>query len=914
MATEKQDESQVGLPAGTKIGKYEVLQRLAIGGQAIVYKCRDGLLDRLVAIKQMSSSLAEDPKFLDRFRKEAQILARLSARQPNIVGVHDVIEDEKGLFLVMEYVEGQSLEQVLQAGGTLDARAGVQVLWRLAAALNDVHVNGYIHRDIKPANVILQAGLRPKIMDFGVAASSSGQTSMVLGTTKYMAPELFEGQNVDGRCDMYSLGMMMYELLLGRERFNEVFAEIVRDRHSERLRWMKWHSNESVKAPALAELNPEIPQSLSHIVAKMMAKDPGGRYGSMEDLGRAIKMAFSPKAKAGGARGAAKAGGAAGAAGKQIELEDSGVIQSPEPANGDTQLPAAPDTAPIPKASMSLTTKLILLGIIVASVAGTFVALWVSSTAEEKRQRRTADELYDAGYELYNQRQYDKALEKFRQAAQYSQTPGGRKAIVMGQMAHAWRALKSGDHVEASNRQEKARQAVNDIQRTEPADSDLYKWSEVAAKTVRDFGDEQYHVRRFQDTYLQAKTYVMEGKLDQAQETLAKTSSALLPPDQKARFDELKSRINQERIALRFEQASDQARNAFQQGLDQLNSGAYAAAARQLARAQTAYNDLRRVIQSDRNAGGSITQADWQRALDHVDDRLAQIQTDLAYARAMARAESARVDRRRADQLAALKQAKAVKDTPEVNRRIDELEVEVLREEALALRDAGKTMAAIRALRNVLDKAPDDEVARKALDALISAEQFHAMREAGDKAAAAGDYPAALDAYLSAAEIRATPELQARIANARFEIQWAKAQQLLGQGQYDKARQAFDAAVQHVPEQAARVQAVQARIDRLQRYEQLMTQGRQLLEESNWSEAREKFEAAGEVLPARKDQAETWASTAICRNYIERARASIQAEDVRAARGYLRMAEDSARFEEDKKAIGQLLDSLTDQT
>jgi serine/threonine protein kinase len=911
MATDKQDESQVGLPTGTKIGKYEVLERLAIGGQAIVYKCRDELLDRLVAVKQMSSSLAEDPKFLERFRKEAQILARLSSRQPNIVGVHDVIEDEKGLFLVMEYVEGQSLEQVLQAGGTLDARAGVQVLWRLAAALNDVHINGYIHRDIKPANVILQSGLRPKIMDFGVAASSSGQTSMVLGTTKYMAPELFEGQDVDGRCDMYSLGVMMYELLLGRERFNEVFAEIVRDRHSERLRWMKWHSNESVKAPALAELNPEIPQSLSHIVAKMMAKDPAGRYGSMEDLGRAIKMAFSPKAKAGGARAE---GGAGGPAGKQIELEDSGVIQSPEGPNGEAHLPAAPETAPIPKASMSLTTKLILLGIIVASVAGTFVALWLRSTAEEKRQRRTAAELYEAGYELYNQRQYDKALDKFRQAAEFSPTPGARKAVVMGQMAHAWRALKSGEYKEAANRQEKARQAVNDIQRTEPADSDLYKWSEVAAKTVRDFGDEQYHVRRFQDTYLQAKTYVMEGKLDQAQETLAKTSSTLLPPDQKARFDELKSRINQERIALRFEQASDQARNAFQQGRDQLDSGAYAAAARQLARAQTAYNDLRRVIQSDRNAGGSITQSDWQQALDRVDDRLAQIQTDLSYARAMAKAESARLDRRRADQLAALKQAKAVKDTPEVNRRIKALEVEVLREEALALRDAGKTTAAIRALRNVLDKAPDDAEARRALDDLMSAERFKAMRDAGDKAAAAGDFAAALDAYLSAAEIRATPELQSRIANARFEIQWAEAQQLLDEGQYDQARKAFDAAVQHVPEQAARVQAVKARIDRLQRYEQLMTQGRQLLEESNWSEAREKFQAAGEVLPARQEQADTWASTAVCRNYIQRARASIQAEDFPAARGYLRLAADSARFEEDKKAIGQLLESLTDQT
>ena len=183
-----QASAGVGLPAGTKVGKYEVKERLGMGGQAIIYKCYDSILDRYVAIKQISPHLAEDPKFLKRFRREAQILARLGAEQPAIVTLHDVVEDERGLFIVMEYVEGHSLETILASNDEpIEPKAVLQILFRLAAALYDVHAAGIIHRDIKPGNIIIQEGLRPKITDFGVAASITGQTSMVMGTTKYMA-------------------------------------------------------------------------------------------------------------------------------------------------------------------------------------------------------------------------------------------------------------------------------------------------------------------------------------------------------------------------------------------------------------------------------------------------------------------------------------------------------------------------------------------------------------------------------------------------------------------------------------------------------------------------------------------------------------------------------------------------------
>ncbi|MFW5839911.1 MAG: hypothetical protein ACOCZE_04950, partial [Planctomycetota bacterium] len=486
-------------------------------------------------------------------------------------------------------------------------------------------------------------------------------------------------------------------------------------------------------------------------------------------------------------------------------------------------------------------------------------------------------------------------------------------ALVMGHMSHAWIALRDGDYRAASERQERARQAVNAIQREAANDSDLYKWSEMAAKTVREFGDEQYHVRRFQDTYLQAESYVMQGQLDAAQSELEKLSPTLLPPEQKTKYEALAQRIELERIAARVAQANQRADRAFQQGQQQLDSGAFSAAAEKLLAAQSAYQDLQQIIESDRSAAQHLPEADFQTAMQQVRSRLDRIDLDLRYARAMARAETARINGDRSSQLAALKEAQALKNPPQVADRIERLEVDVMREDALAMLQAGRTNDAIEALREVLQRDPDDAVAREALESLRTAGQFQAMMDAGDRSAAQGDYAAALNHYLRASEIQATDDLNARIANARFEIQWAKAQALLAENDYAEARKAFDAALEHDSAQAPRVETIKARIDRLERFEQLMAEGKEMLSQGQWTQAREKFETAGEALPQNQEEAEKWSSTAICRNYISRARDAFEAEDLPAARGYLRVAGDSARFEEDRRTIANLLQQLPSQ-
>ncbi|KKK98801.1 hypothetical protein LCGC14_2639130, partial [marine sediment metagenome] len=352
MVMDESKEPTVGLPAGTKVGKYEIRQKLALGGQAIVYKGYDSSLDRFVAIKQISTHLAEDPKFIDRFRNEAQILAKLGTENPAIISIHELVVQPDGLFIVMEYVDGQSLEELMsQTPGPLDSNLALQVLWRVSAGLHAAHLAGIIHRDIKPSNIIIGEGGRVKIADFGVAATTSGQTSMVLGTTKYMAPEIFAGETIDGRADMYSLGFIAYEMLIGREKFNEIFADVVRDRHSEAFRWMKWHGNSSVTAPPIKEINPEILELLSDIVEMMMAKKADARFETMETLGRLLKQHFSTRGRE--------------LQGEPIQLihPDAGVEES-KPAPGvEVAKPVGPfalPTAPLPRRRLSVRSWVII--------------------------------------------------------------------------------------------------------------------------------------------------------------------------------------------------------------------------------------------------------------------------------------------------------------------------------------------------------------------------------------------------------------------------------------------------------------------------------------------------------------------------------------------------------------------------
>ncbi len=258
-------------------GRYELHRRLARGGMAEVFLARDQLLDRPVAVKVLFQEFAADPSFVERFRREAQAAANLS--HPNIVGVYDWGREGSTYYIVMEYVEGRSLSDVIRNEGPLSPSRVAEIASDVAAALGFAHKGDVVHRDMKSGNVIVSPTGQVKVADFGIATAISGgaqagltQTGAVMGTATYFSPEQAQGKPLDGRSDLYSLGVVMYEMLTGRPPFAGDNPVSIAYKHVQEM------------PEPIAALRPGVPMALQAITAKLLNKDPELRYPTAADL------------------------------------------------------------------------------------------------------------------------------------------------------------------------------------------------------------------------------------------------------------------------------------------------------------------------------------------------------------------------------------------------------------------------------------------------------------------------------------------------------------------------------------------------------------------------------------------------------------------------------------------------------
>ena len=262
--------------------RYQLRNQIARGGMTDVFLGQDTLLSRPVAIKRLFPEFATDPSFVERFRREATAAANLN--HPNIVAVYDWGSAEGTYYIVMEYIEGNSLAELLRSGGPLAPERAAGIAMDMAEALGFAHSNGVIHRDVKPGNVLLSPDGQVKVTDFGIAIVAFGgaesnltQTGAVMGTATYFSPEQAQGRPLDHRSDLYSLGIVLYEMLCGRPPFTGDTSVAVAYKHVQQA------------VPSPSSLGVVLPESLEAIAMKLLAKNPAERYPTAKDLTRDLQ-------------------------------------------------------------------------------------------------------------------------------------------------------------------------------------------------------------------------------------------------------------------------------------------------------------------------------------------------------------------------------------------------------------------------------------------------------------------------------------------------------------------------------------------------------------------------------------------------------------------------------------------------
>lgn len=260
------------------LNRYELLEKIGEGGMGSVYKAKCHVLNRFVAVKILKEELSNDEEFVSRFKREATSIAKLSHQ--NIVNVYDVCAENDVNFIVMEYIDGKTLKQIIKEDGRLNSVKTLDIVFQIAKALSCAHTNGIIHRDIKPDNIMITQDKMVKVMDFGIAKVADSRTvtnsNKIMGTAHYFSPEQAKGSYVDCRTDIYSLGIVMYEMVTGKVPYNAESAITI----------AMMHIQGSITAPK--EIFTDIPENINQVILRAMQKEPIKRYQTAKEMSEVI--------------------------------------------------------------------------------------------------------------------------------------------------------------------------------------------------------------------------------------------------------------------------------------------------------------------------------------------------------------------------------------------------------------------------------------------------------------------------------------------------------------------------------------------------------------------------------------------------------------------------------------------------
>jgi tetratricopeptide (TPR) repeat protein/tRNA A-37 threonylcarbamoyl transferase component Bud32 len=791
--------------AGDKVDNYTIMEQVGSGGTAIVFRGHDHVLNRDVAIKQIVVPQGEEgDEIRQRARAESAIHKRVASSDPKLLVQYiDTINEPRGIFLISEYVDGPSLEWILQQETKpMDQRQALGIIAATTKALDALHKGGVVHRDLKPSNILMPREGGLKLADFGLAAIVAEQQTLDLGSVRYMSPEILQGEPATAKSDLYSLGIVAYEMLAGRENFNSAFRTILRDQRNQSMRWVKWHTNVRAKVTPLDQLVDGIPPSLSQLVARMMEKDPARRVGSCEELLEAIRMHFAQQGQG------------------QESTPGPHAAMAPPQIDDESQTAAVPQKSKLP---------MILGGTLVVwllAIGAFFV--WQNNERKAAEAKATIALINDieAADDMIGSLQYEDAIKAFdsipkKHASLFD--PNNRRGrddlVEAGSLkAQSLLAAQRGDFVAAHDKALAYEQLMNKMQAMpDNIETDLGRRD--ATDLVEDYAAQS----AFQQQTADIDELFNQGKLDEAIIAIRQLKSVLgtsVSDDQLSQIEAFERRhtlmIGDQRVAKLVQEAMKlEADGELKEAIDVLET-------------------------EIENAGDSVSKS--------VTDLAAQYNKRLQIVELKEELAEAEKGDDLEEILAAIRRVQDVQPTQAGKVRIEKIEIQLLLIDAQEALDDGRPGGAESILRDVLERDPGNIEAEQMLASLKDARMKIEFERKGDALIAQGKYQEAIAMYQNA--LKHGPDsdgsINAKIKNASGQVHLTAAEEALEAGDIVAAQDRLDKAGNDLGKTDA-VLDLQDEIDELREYTLMINEGDAFFEKNEFGKAKSKYIAAKQI-------------------------------------------------------------------
>jgi serine/threonine protein kinase/tetratricopeptide (TPR) repeat protein len=735
------------LQPGDTLGTYRIAQTLGESEASILWRAQDTATGADMVIRQLipGSPAARERMFLERCDREVQKQQALAGQVRRVVLLKELVDDPRGAFLATDFVGGASVGQLLDSRpDPFDLVRGLRIVHATAKVLDQLHENGMIHGGLRPSNIILRLSGGVQVCDVGITALIAEQEALNPTAARYMAPELFHGVAGDARSDIYSLGMIAYEMLAGRGAFEHVFGAVLGDRRSSAMRWMKWHTNARVQPAALHEVNPRVPVRLSDLISRMMAKDRTKRIASAGQLLEAIQRHFGQDAI--------------------IKAEASPDAFTPSGAQIKATGPG--DTTELPPPNKKPMIIAIAALVVVVLTSGIWLTVSTIKSQDFKQRRAlTVDALADAD-RAYTAGRFDEALSLYEVQSRAWPEDGdalGLHGQAGALLAQAQLDLAAGDYTAARGR-------LSDLDRmAEAGPSDR--------QAVKSLTDEVTRREAFEKSIETVRAHLDAGEYAQARNVIRETQRTGLTDTESQTLVDLQVRID-----ARLE--SEQVDEALARADELADEGNLAGAINHL-------TGLKRRLSSPR-----------------IDDRIKALALLKDFNEAVERAESAERSGDLDGAVEAFEQALAINEEGDLSARVLSLKSRAAVEKGKALAESGDEVGALASFTTAMGYDPANTEARGWLARMDVTIEKRAQVEAGRRAESSGDLLQAAGHYRGALQHGPDAEVQAALSRVEVGTAVMRAEQLIASGRLEEAGAELDKARNLLPDSPSVTEAV----------------------------------------------------------------------------------------------------------